>query len=328
MEQELVRSEAVLEAIKEASPAEVVRQIFRRDAVEARHPGLEAGVVAVDALDMPSAVAALAMVGGDEEARLHIQFLGDGPVGRIAVGAQYSIGAQCWPQRFGQVSGLGAREYLIEDSSSAALQGYHHSYLLRALAGLELAAALLRGAGQALALSLEGLRKQGFVGLDHPSHTLRLLGIQESQEFVPPPEGLVHREAQALRCLADRQSIRQAGRVLQKFRFGPEPVKGRSCQRGEGLAAPPAPEPLRSVRRTVLDHLCAAAVRAAALLGQSRRHQALHAMPVLPLPKRFRQFLDLPLSQPFQLRNQLFIRGLFHVHPPVEAAIVPEQHLT
>jgi len=307
MEQELVRGEVVLEAVKEAPPAEVVRQIFRGDAVEARHPGLEAGVIAVDALDMPGAVAALAMVGGDEEARLHIQFLGDGPVGRIAVGAQYSIGAQCWPQRFGQVSGLGAREYLIEDSSSAALQGYHHSYLLRALAGLELAAALLRGAGQALALSLEGLRKQGFVGLDHPSHTLRLLGIQESQEFVPPPEGLVHREAQAFRRLADRQSIRQAGRVFQQLRLGPEPVKGRPRQPGEGLAATLAPKPLRPVHQTVLDHPRTAAVRAATLLGQPRRHQALHAVPVLPLPKRVRQFLDLCLCQPFQLRNQLFI---------------------
>lgn len=304
MEQEMVRREAALEAIKEASPAEIVRQIFCGDAVEARHPGLEAGVVTVDALDMPST---LAMVGGDEEARLHVQFLGDGPVGRVAVGAQYRIGAQRRPQRFGQVSGLGAREYLVEDCSSAALQGDHHSHLLRALAGLELAAAFLRGAGQATALPLEGLRKQGFIGLDHTGHALRLLRIQESQEFVPPPESLVHRETQALRRLADRQAIRQAGRVFQQLRFVPEPMKRCSRQRGEGLAATPAPEPLRSVRKTVLDHLRAVAVRTAALLGQSRRHQALHTMPVLPLPKRFRQFFDLRLRQPFQLRNQLFI---------------------
>ena len=213
MEQELVRGEMVLEAVKEASPAEVVRKIFRGDAVEARHPGFEAGVVAVDALDMPGAVAALAMVGGDEEARLHIQFLGDGPVGRIAVGTQYRIGAQRWPQRFGQVSGLAAREYLIEGSASAALQGYHHSNLLRALAGLELAATFLRGAGQALALPLEGLCKQSFVGLDHAGHGLRLLRIKVSQEFVPPPEGLVYREAQALPVAVlriDRPSAKQA----------------------------------------------------------------------------------------------------------------------
>jgi len=307
MEQELVRGEVVLEAVKEASPAEIVRQIFRGDTMEACHPGLEAGVVTVDTLDMPSAIAAIAMVGGDEEARLHIQFLGDGPVGRITVGAQYSIGTQRWPQRFGQVSGLGAREYLIEDSSSATLQGDYHSNLLRALAGLEFAAAFLRGAGQALALPLEGLRKQGFVGLDHTGHALRLLRIQESQEFVPPPEGLVHREAQALRRLADRQSIRQTSRVLQQLRFGPEPVKGCARQCGEGLAATLAPKPLRPVRQTVLDHLRTVTVRAASLLGQPRRHQALHAVPVLPLPECVRQFFDLGLRQPFQLCNQLFI---------------------
>lgn len=46
MEQELLRREVALEAIKEASPD------ICGDAVAARHPGLEAGVVTVEALDI------------------------------------------------------------------------------------------------------------------------------------------------------------------------------------------------------------------------------------------------------------------------------------
>lgn len=50
MKQKLLWREAVLEAIKQASPSQIVRQVLGGDTVEARHPGLEVGVVSIDAL--------------------------------------------------------------------------------------------------------------------------------------------------------------------------------------------------------------------------------------------------------------------------------------
>ena len=54
MKQELLGGQGILEAVKEPAPAQVIRQVFGGDAVEASHPALEVGVVAVDALDVPS----------------------------------------------------------------------------------------------------------------------------------------------------------------------------------------------------------------------------------------------------------------------------------
>ena len=56
MKQKLLGREVVLEAVKQAAPTQIIRQVFRGDAPEARHPGLEAGVVAVHALHVPDAV--------------------------------------------------------------------------------------------------------------------------------------------------------------------------------------------------------------------------------------------------------------------------------
>lgn len=39
MKQKLLRGEAVLEAVKQAAPAEIIRQVLRGDTAETRHPG-------------------------------------------------------------------------------------------------------------------------------------------------------------------------------------------------------------------------------------------------------------------------------------------------
>lgn len=102
MKQELLRRKAVLEAVEQAPPAQIIGEVFGGDTPEAGHPGLEAGVVAVDTLYVPNAIAAVAMVGGNKGARRHAQRLGHGPVGRIAIRTQHRVSAQYRPQRFGQ----------------------------------------------------------------------------------------------------------------------------------------------------------------------------------------------------------------------------------
>ena len=80
MKHELFGCEVVLEAVQETAPAQVVRQVFGGDTAKARHPGLQTGVVAVDALDMPRAISALAVILRNKEARLDLELLGHRPV--------------------------------------------------------------------------------------------------------------------------------------------------------------------------------------------------------------------------------------------------------
>jgi hypothetical protein len=114
MAQELFGCQAALEAIQETPPAEVMGEVLGRHTFEPGHPGLQVGVVAVNALDVPGTVAALAVVGGDEKAGRHVQILRHGPVGGIAIGAEHGIRTEHRLQRRGQVLRCGCWQHLVK----------------------------------------------------------------------------------------------------------------------------------------------------------------------------------------------------------------------
>ena len=66
MKQELLRREGILEAVEQAPPAQIIGEVFGGDASEAGHPGLEAGVVAINTLHVPDTISALTMVSRDD----------------------------------------------------------------------------------------------------------------------------------------------------------------------------------------------------------------------------------------------------------------------
>ena len=263
MKQKLLRREAVLEAVKQAAPAQIIREVLGGDATETRHPGLQTGVVAVDALDMPDAVAALAMEGRDEGAGFHAQVLGDGPVGSVAVCAQDRIRSQQGPQGVSQGCGRGAGENLVKFNLRPTLHRHNHRRLLGVRTVLGLARPLLRGAGHALLLPLVGNREERFVGFHHAGQGRRLLLAKKIQKLVTPAERLLHRNLHPLRCLADGQAIHHASRVLQQLLLVPQAVERGAGQGREGFAAVAAAEPLRTMGGAELHHLCTLAVRAA-----------------------------------------------------------------
>ena len=101
MKQELLGCEAVLEAVQQAAPAQVVGQVLGGHTTKTRHPGLQAGVITVDALNMLRPFAALAVMVRDKESGLHLQHLGHRSVAGIVVGAEHSICSQHWAQGLG-----------------------------------------------------------------------------------------------------------------------------------------------------------------------------------------------------------------------------------
>ena len=236
MKQKLLGREIILEAVKESAPAQVICQVLRGNAPESCHPTLEAGVVAVDALDMPDAVSALAVEGRNEVTRFHFQFLRNRPAGGIAICTQHGTRAQQRAQRVGQGQGGARRENLVELDLCAALHCHDHGDLFGPGTVLGFAASLLRGAREVLALAFVGNREEGFVRFHDPRQGRRLLSGQELQELVAPAERLVHRHSKPCRCLADRQSIRHTSRVLQQLFLAPQSVKRGARQRCEGLA--------------------------------------------------------------------------------------------
>lgn len=175
MKQKLLRREAVLEAVQEPAPAQVIGQVLGGDAPEAAQPSLEVGVVAIDALDVPDTIPALAVETGDERTGRHFQFLGDGTVGRIAIGTQHSSRAQHRTKSVSQGHGSARRENLVELNLRAALHSNDHRGLFATFAVLGLSATLLRGAGNALALAFVGNREEGFVRFHDACQRLRLL---------------------------------------------------------------------------------------------------------------------------------------------------------
>ena len=126
MKQKLLGREVFLEAVKQTAPAQIIRQVLGGDAVKACHPGLQTGVVAVDTLHVPDAIAPFAMVGRDEGTGFHVQFLGNGPVGRVAIGAEHRADAQHRPQRFGQRERGATGKHLVKFDLGSALHGHHH----------------------------------------------------------------------------------------------------------------------------------------------------------------------------------------------------------
>ena len=134
--------ELVFEAVQQPAPAQVVSQILGGHTAKACHPGLQTGVVAVDALHMPRPMPSLAVVLRDKVARLHVKLLGHRPVSGVAVGTQHRICAQHRAQRFGQVRPRGPLQHLVKNHLGAALHRHDHSGLLGASAVFGLAAAL------------------------------------------------------------------------------------------------------------------------------------------------------------------------------------------
>jgi hypothetical protein len=81
---------SVAVTLDHAAPAEVARQILRGDALEARHPALEAALVGVDVLDLVAADSSLILAGNERH-------LGDAGLGcerlirPVTVGDEYGI---------------------------------------------------------------------------------------------------------------------------------------------------------------------------------------------------------------------------------------------
>src|SRR6476646_7956307 len=93
--------------LERSSPAEIVRQVARRDAVEAAHPALQPAVVGVHVLDVEGALAD-ADAGGDIDRLVADAALGgEGGVGLGAVRAQHGVAGDHGCERRGD--GVGPR---------------------------------------------------------------------------------------------------------------------------------------------------------------------------------------------------------------------------
>ena len=143
MEEKLLWCEGVIEAVEQASPSQIVRQVLGSDTTEACHPSFEVGIVSIDALYMPDAIASLAVECRDKGTGFDLQLLGDGPVGGVAVCTQYCFSAQHRAQGIGQGYGCALRKHLVKLNLRATLHGYYHSDLLGPFASLKLAGTLL-----------------------------------------------------------------------------------------------------------------------------------------------------------------------------------------
>ena len=99
VEQKLLGSYRILEAVEQSAPAEIVAEVLGGYPMESAHPAFQAAALGVDVLDMPNAFAAGSVVAGHETACLNAQARGHYAVTGVTVGTQQGIGSQFGPQR-------------------------------------------------------------------------------------------------------------------------------------------------------------------------------------------------------------------------------------
>src|SRR3954466_4326154 len=159
--------------LERSSPAEIVRQVARRDAVEATHPALQPAVVRVHVLDVEGALTDADA--GREVDRLVVQpaLGGEGRVGLGTVRAEDGVAGDHGPERRGDGVGPQAGQHGVGGVAGAVAGDQRRDLLGRAA---PLARPLAAAAGAPLertcgaapsARPLLGAPKKGLVRLDH-----------------------------------------------------------------------------------------------------------------------------------------------------------------
>src|SRR4051812_7505421 len=264
--------------LERSSPTEIVRQVARRDAVEAAHPALQPAVVGVHVLDVEGAVAHPDPGGDIDRLVADAALGGEGGVGPGAVPAEDGGGGDHGPERRGDGVGAEVGQHGVGGVAGAVAGDQRRDLLGRepALARpLAAPARSPRGRDAATAPSagaLVGPAKEGLVRLDHAAQRLARRPPR-AQEPVPPAEAGRQVHAAVGGGLGQAHAPRERLAVAQPARLLAQPRQGGAGQRVEGLAAGRAAVAAQPAGGPPALRLLGAAMRAARRRGERSLEQ-------------------------------------------------------
>ena len=219
-------------ALQHAAPAEVVLQVLGGYSVEAANPLLEATVVGVDILNVEGSV-------NDPDALLNI----DGPMGKAGGTGNRLIDPSAIRAKNGILVNQGAqhgRDMVCVDLLQPEIGGlpavvaYHQHRNALPLGAHP--SAFSCGPGQ-FSLPLEGLQKEGLVGLDDPALVLRAVRGRRLKKAMAPAKRGVFIDTTALARLAHAHPLDQCLSIGQPLLTFAQVRQGRARERIAGLAA-------------------------------------------------------------------------------------------
>ena len=181
---------------------QVILQIFRRHAMETRHPSFESTVIGIDVLDMVNPSDHANSRGQVEGAMGDLQVLRDGPVHAGAIATQDDILSQERAQRRFDFGGGGCGQLEIRSRPGAVTDNQHGNLILTGSTRMNRMPALAGWALQ-MPLTFAGIRKIGFIRLGNALQALGFGLRGQLQEAVSPAETGVLMDTAATGRLAD-----------------------------------------------------------------------------------------------------------------------------